>query len=198
MGNVKGLLLALLLLPLAGCASQGQSGEELALEIRGGYLASGLITTSCTVTADYGERVYDFSFDTVTTQESTTLTLTAPQELGGLVVEVMCKDSALSYQGVLVETGALSEGGLTPVTAVPALLEGLQTGYIQSCLEGEGVLTLTCGDPDTPVGTGEELVLTLDSQTGNLLQGEIFADGTRVIDCTFDTISWSGLPQGEG
>lgn len=197
MRALKLLLLFPLMMALGGCTAQGTGeAEDLALTIRGSYLASPLITASCTVTADYGERVYQFSFDTVTTQDKTTLTLTSPQQLAGLVVEIGEGDSALSYQGVLVDTGALDRDGLTPITAVPALIRAVQSEYIERCSLEEGVLRLLCRDPDVPVGTGRELVIYLEETSGDLLRGEIFVDGTRKIDCTFESISWGGLPQG--
>ncbi len=188
------MLIALLM--LTGCSASGNQGEELAVTARGGYLASQTISMRCTVTADYGERVYHFSFDSVTEGETTELTLTAPDTLAGLVVTVEEGASALAYEGVLVDTGALSEDGLTPITAIPALVEGLRSGYIQSSLLEEGVLTLTIGDPDSLVGVGQELVLTLDGESGDLVRGEIFWDGFRVIDCEVTEIVWDGL-QGE-
>lgn len=184
-----------LLFLLTGCASQQNQGEELALLIRGGYLASQSIEMGCIVTADYGERVYDFSFDSITEGETTTLTLTEPSELAGLIatIENQSGESKLSYEGVLVDTGTLSDDGLTPVTAVPAILEGLTAGYIQTILLGEDQLVLTCGDPDVPTGTGREIILTLDAVTGDLQRGEIFVDGFRVIDCEITNMTWGGL-----
>ncbi len=183
---------------LTGCSSQQNQGEELAVAMRGGYLASDQISLSCTVTADYGERVYRFSFDSITEGEKTQLTLTAPAELAGLVATIENKSgdsqlsSQLSYEGVLVDTGALSDDGLSPITAVPALISVLKSGYIQQIMLGENELVLTCGDPDTPASTGQEFVLTLDAATGDLQQGEIFVDGFRVIDCEILEISWNG------
>ncbi len=180
-----------LLLALMGCSATSQSGDQRAVELRGGYLAAQTITAQCTLTADYGQRIYEFGFDVTYTTEKTTLTLTQPETIQGLAVEVAEGGSQIVCDGVLIETGTLSSDGLTPITAIPAILDGLCSGYVQQWDLTEGVLTLVCGDPDLPLGTGEQIVLTLDDETGNLLYGEILVDGVRVIDCLFESISWA-------
>lgn len=178
-----------LLLPL-GCSQGGGGGEQLAVELRGRYLASPMVTADVSLTADYGERVYDFSFQVVSTGDKTSLTLVAPVELQGMVVEIDGEDSTVSCDGVLVETGSLAQEGLTPITAIPTIFSALEAGFIERCALEDGVLTLCCRDPDVPVGTGQEVTLRLDEATGDLLGAEIFVDGVRKIDCTVEAISW--------
>ncbi len=190
MRAIKLIACLLVLLSLAGCGETTSEAEALAVELRTGYLSASMITADMTVTADYGERVYDFSFQVVATSDKTSLTLVAPVELQGMVVEVSGEDSIISCDGVVIHTGALTEGGLTPITAIPTILEGLRSAFVQRMTLEEGVLTLYCGDPDVAMGTGQELVLSLRQEGGDLLRGEIFQDGVRKIDCTVDSISW--------
>ncbi len=178
------------LLFLLGCGQPSQSANQRGVELRAGYLSAQTITAQCDLTADYGARVYDFSFDVSYTAEMTTLVITQPELLQGLSVEVGEEGSTILCDGMLMETGELSWDGLTPVTAIPVLLDQLQTGYVQRCSVEEGVVTLYCGDPDTPMGSGQEFIFTLDDATGDLLTGEILVDGVRKINCTIETIHW--------
>lgn len=194
----KLLYLSITLMLLTACADKGREAEELALAIRGDYLASSVITAQCDIVADYGQRIYAFSYGITSTEEEMTLILLEPEELAGMVVVFSEEDSSLSYDGVLLETGTLTEGGITPITAIPALLQAVKTGFIVLCdLETEGDVTrlrIIYRDPDIPAGTGEEITLWMNPETGVLLEGEIAQDGYRVLGCTFTQFIQSDAP----
>jgi hypothetical protein len=142
-------------------------------------------TAEMTITADYGQRVYQYQLTAEMTEEETTLTLTAPDTVSGMTAHVKNGDGQLEYDGMWVETGPLNEEGLTPVSAVPALLEAARSGYIRAwSLERDtGLLRLDCGDPEGKPGSGVETSLWFDTQTHALEKGEISSDGFRVISC---------------
>lgn len=173
---------------LAGCGKAGVSeAEELALAIRGEYLAMDGCAARAAITADYGQRVYQYELAVAVSGEETALTLSAPETVAGLTARMTGEENLLEFDGVCVETGPLDENGLTPVSAVPALLEAAKSGYITACaLEEDGaVLRVDCGDPAGSPGTGTETALWFDAATHALTQGEISSDGFRVILCEF-------------
>ena len=173
---------------LAGCGKAGVSeAEELALTIRGEYLAMDSCAARAEVTADYGRRVYQYGMSVAVTEQETILTLTAPETVAGLSARLDGEESLLEFDGVSVETGPMDENGLTPVAAVPALLEAARTGYITACaLEEDGtVLRVDCGDPEGTPGKGTETALWFDAATHALTRGELSVDGFRVILCEF-------------
>ena len=173
---------------LAGCGPAGGSAaEELALTIRGEYLEMTACTAQAAITADYGQRVYQYELTAEVDGEETVLTLTAPETVAGLTARVSGEEGRLEYDGVSIETGALDGAGLTPVSAIPALLEAARSGYITACAleEGDTLLRLDCGDPEQPAGTGTQTALWFDAATHALVRGEISAEGLRVILCEF-------------
>lgn len=173
---------------LTGCGKAGGSeAEELALTIRGEYLAMDNCAARAVVTADYGQRVYRYEMAVSVTGEETLLTLSAPETVAGLSARMTGEENLLEFDGVSVETGPLDDSGLTPVFAVPALLEAAKSGYITACaLEEDGsVLRVDCGDPAGSPGTGAETALWFDAATHALTRGEISSDGFRVILCEF-------------
>ena len=139
------------------------------------------------VTADYGQRVYEYEMAVSVNGTETVLTLSAPETVAGLTARLAGEESQLEFDGLSVETGPLDGDGLTPVSAVPALLEAARSGYITACgLEGEGtVLRVDCGDPTGSPGSGVEYALWFDASTHTLTKGEISVDGFRVILCEF-------------
>ena len=173
---------------LAGCGTAGVSeAEELALTIRGEYLAMDRCAVQAAVTADYGQRVYQYEMAVSVNGEETSLTLSAPETVAGLTARLSGEENLLEFDGVSVETGPLDGDGLTPVSALPALLEAARSGYITACaLEEDGtLLRMDCGDPAGSPGTGTEIVLWFDASAHALVRGEVSVDGFRVILCEF-------------
>lgn len=184
----KLLLCALMMTLLTGCSNAVVSeAEELALTIRGEYLAMDSCAIRASVTADYGQRVYRYELAAAVNGEETVLTLSAPETVAGLTARITGADSRLEFDGISVETGPLDGAGLTPVSALPALLEAARGGYIVACaLEEDGtLLRVDCGDPAASPGSGTETALWFDAATHALVKGEISVDGFRAILCEF-------------
>lgn len=187
-------MMMLLLLPACSGGSAGVSeAEELSLEIRGEYLELSDWTTDATVTADYGQRVYQYQLTAVAQGEETVLTLSAPETVAGITARLKGEDSLLEYDGMSVETGPLDKNGLTPVSAIPVLMETAKTGYITSCAMEEGesgpLLHISCGDPEGRPGAGVETALWFDAGNHALVRGEISVDGFRTILCEFSNFT---------
>ena len=101
------MILSLLLLPSCGGMEEQNQAEELALTIRGEYLALESLSASMDVTADYGERVYDFALTAAVSGEETVLTLTEPEWAAGLTARITGEEGKLEYDGLILETGPL-------------------------------------------------------------------------------------------
>ena len=177
-----------LLLPLTGCfgGGEGQKALDTALTIRGEYLALTDFSTQAQLRADYGQRVYEYTLDVAADETEMVLTIAAPELVAGTTARIRAGETFLEYDGVCVETGPLNEDGLTPISAVPALLEAVRSAYINACcFEDSGLLRCDCGSPDLPPGTGTEYVLWFHPDTHELVRGEISTEGFRCIECTF-------------
>lgn len=188
-------LMMTLVLSLSACGgSQEPGAEELALDIRAKYLEMTACTGHVALTADYGQRVYDYGVDFTWEREGeTVLTLTAPENVAGISARIAQGETALEYDGMMVETGPLDGAGLSPVDAVPALLAYAREGFMAECAledwDGEERLHITCRDPESSPGQGTEAQLWLEPDTGALLRGEVSADGATVIQGAFSAFS---------
>ena len=88
------LCVPMIALLLAGCGRlEVSEAEQLALVIRGEYLEAESCLTQVSLTADYGQRVYQYEREASVTPEETTLTLTAPETVSGVVAHL--QDRAL-------------------------------------------------------------------------------------------------------
>ena len=186
------VLMIILGLNLAACGpvGEGNRAEQLALDIRAEYLTMESCTASLMVRADYGQRVYEYAIDlSYAKQGETVLSVTAPENIAGVTARIQAGETVLEYDGVRVETGPLNESGMSPVDAVPVLMDYVREGFIAECgLEGEGEserLRMICRDPEGSAGVGQECSLWFDTATHALVRGELSQDGYTVIQCTF-------------
>ena len=187
--SVVCVLMISLLLSACGTGKGTVGLQEQALAIRSSYLERTGCTAQLRVTADYGQRVYAYTVNVTATQEETVLVVVQPAELAGVTVRINGEHSRLEYDGAILETGALDEDGLTPLSAVPVLLESARSEFIDSCtaeaLGERDALRILCRDPEKAAGQGREVTLWFDTRTRALVRGEIAVDGYRVIVCEF-------------
>lgn len=180
-------MMTLALLTACGGTAAGDPAEELALAVRGEYLAMERCAAEVAVTADYGQRVYEFLLSAAVDGEETVLTLREPEQAAGITARIGEEGGVMEYDGLALETGPLDGEGLSPVSALPALLSAARSEYMTECaLERTGdpeLLRVRCADPETPPGTGRETDLWFDAETHALVRGEISVDGYRVIRC---------------
>lgn len=184
----------ILCLLLTACGGEGAPGaskaEELALTIRTEYLAMSSCASKLAVTADYGERAYEYGLDMNWQKDSGfTMAVTAPEDIAGVTIQAAQGQTALEYDGARIETGAITPDGLSPIDALPAFLNYAREGFIAECVEetlGETpTLRVVYREPEATPGTGVEASLWFDPAGHGLLRGELSADGVTVIQCVF-------------
>ncbi len=184
--NKRLLFLPMMLLLLTGCGGgqENENGAEAqAVAIRGEYMAMTSYSLQAQVNADYGQRVYDFTLSVTWDGEETTVAIREPEMLAGVTARITGEEGTLEYEDLSLETGFLDEDGLSPVSALPALMEAARSQYIDRCTLTDGMLEVHCADPEQKPGTGREVTLWFDTQTHALTAGEISQDGRRVIAC---------------
>jgi hypothetical protein len=181
-------MIALCLL-LTGCGGGETAQTDLAQTLREEYAAVTTWSGTAQVTADYGQRVYQYTLEGVGTEGAVTLTVTAPAEVAGVSARIADGQTRLEYDGAMLETGPLSPEGLSPVSAMPALLDYARAGFSDQWSEEEGLLRVDYRDPDNDPGSGTEAVLWFDPASHDLVRGEITVDGYRVILCQWTAFS---------
>ena len=192
-----------LLLTACGGGSGGGGDEELALDIRAEYLGMAGCAATAEITADYGQRVYEFTLEMRYEKDGEmVLTVTAPEDVAGVTARVRDGAATLEYDGASLETGQLDGQGLSPVSALPVLLECVRSGFIAEVgredLDERSALRMCCRDPEQTPGSGVEAAMWFDLDSHALLQGEILVDGARVILCRFTQFTMEQATQQVG
>ncbi len=179
---------------LTGCSSgevkQGNEAQELALQIRTEYLAMTACSTTVDITADYGQRIHEYKVSVSWKKDGeTVLTVLEPKNIAGITARIDSKTGYLEYDSVSIETGALTNDGLSPVEVIPMVFEQICSGYMAECaaemIGNEQQLWFLCRDPENLPGTGLESAFWFDAQTHALKSAELLSDGYTVVRCEF-------------
>ena len=87
--------------------------------------------------------------------------------------------SSLEYSGVMLETGELDRYGLTPMSALPALVKALREGHMHSFwTEGDCTVLRRIAE-DTLTAD-----VWMDSESMIPLRAELLSDGQVRVFCT--------------
>ena len=177
---------------LAGCAAgqEEESPEQLTNLIRGEYLSLESWSARVEVTASYGGQAFPFTLDAEWSREGESVfTVVSPELIAGITARIRDGEAALEYDGAGLSIGALDADGLTPIAALPALMDQLGTGCIARCAwDGEGEarrLLLECRDPEGEEGQGTEYSLWFYPDTHALDRAEVSVDGALCLTLKF-------------
>lgn len=191
----KRLCALMMILPLlTGCSrgdnAGGNSAQETALNIRTEYLAMTACSATVDITADYGQRVYEYTLSVAWQKEGeTVLTVLEPENIRGITARVENGSVQMEYDSASLETGMLSAERLSPMGVIPAVLDYILTGYIAECdFETVGEtqqIWFCCRDPENSPGTGTEAAFWFDLESHALVRSEVLSDGYTVIQCAF-------------
>lgn len=175
---------------LSGCKAgitAAETPEDAALAIREEYKALAGWSAVVDVSVCYSETVYDFTMDVQWQREGeTVLTVTAPELLSGITARIAEGETVLEYDGAGLSLGLLDRDGLTPVSAVTAVMEQIETGYMAKCTwtGEEQYLQVSVQDPELEANTGTQFLLTFDRAGHALLSAEVGVAGETVLTAT--------------
>ncbi|MEL4106669.1 hypothetical protein AAFA46_07535 [Oscillospiraceae bacterium WX1] len=188
MKHVKTLARMILPILLLTSCSAKNNGEALALKIRASLLETTALTLTAVITADYGDRVYDFTVQYTGGADKGDIDILAPQEIAGLKAHVSISGGTLEYDGAILDTGALTKNGLSPAEAVPLLLSQWQRGYISGCnyenLGDTKALAVTTDISETITQR-----TWFDVKTLLPLRSELNENGKMVLACVFENVT---------
>lgn len=188
MGRFRALPLMMSLLLLAGCAGEGKRSEEdVALELRRSFLNMTACSGRLSVTADYEERTFDCVLDVVYDQVGgATVTVVEPELVAGVSAHLAPEGTTLTYDTVSLETGPVTDEGLSPIETPVTLYRAVTAGYLAAWDMDEGLVHLTYRDGTSEPGSGLETAVTFDAETLRPTEFSLSWDGKQVISGKFE------------
>ncbi len=182
MGKVwKGLAaVGCVLALLCGCSSENKELER-GLALRRNILSGEGCSFDAAVTADYGDKLYEFSLACQgDAQGNLNFTVTAPETIADITGTVSDTGGKLTFDGTALQFDLMADDQLSPVSAPWIFLKTLRSGYLTSAgTEGEQI-RLTIDD------SYEDDALQLDIWLeGDIpVRAEILYDGRRILSLT--------------
>ena len=113
------------------------------------------ISFSAEITAETEGAEFVCSADCRSSADTVELTVLAPALIAGVTARVTPEGAALQYGGAQLALGPLTGSALTPMTALPVLIDALRTGHVERVWrehtpEGERfVVSLLRGEDET-------------------------------------------------
>lgn len=173
---VSALMMTLLL--LHGCGEREARLEKSFEALRTAVTQAQSISFTAELTADWGDTAADYTLDVTYDGQQTVQQIRAPALLAGIKATALRGQTAVDYDGVILGAGPLDGEGLTPMSAVPVVLDALASAYVE----------LLWWDADAVAArlyVGENAVATvwLEADTLALTAAEIATEGRTVMTC---------------
>ena len=125
--------------------------------------------------------------------DRSTVTVLSPANLAGISATVENGTLTLSYEDISLDAGGYSAAAISPVAALPKLMQAAASGYVTEKSEetvGERpCLRLAC---DLPDDEGSVYTTWFDQETLLPLRSEISAEGTVVFEVAWTRFEVTG------
>lgn len=178
---VSALMMTLLLLP--GCGEREARLEKGFADLRQAVTVAQSICFQAELTADYGETVSDYTLSASYDGQETTVEVLEPALIAGVKASAKRGETTVSYEGVQLGAGPLDAEGLTPMSAIPVMLDAMANSYVELLWwEGDTIAARLY------VGENSVVTLWLDKETYAPVAGEIASEGRTVI--TMQITDW--------
>lgn len=175
---VSVLMMTLLILP--GCGERERRLEKGFEAFRAAVTDARSITARVSLTVSSGETAADYVLDLAYDGRETAVTILEPELLTGVTAYARDGETEIEFQGIRLGAGPLDADGLTPMSALPAVVDAMQSGYTELLWwEGE-YITARLHIGDTSV-----LTLWLEEDTLTPVTAEISSGGLAVLCCEF-------------
>ena len=187
----KALLFApMLMLLLTAC---GGEEKDPAAELQAQYANLAGAVMEAEVSCHYADedRAYTLLCDYA--PERSTVTVLSPANLAGISATVENGTLTLSYEDISLDAGGYSAAAISPVAALPKLMQAAASGYVTEKSEetvGERpCLRLAC---DLPDDEGSVYTTWFDQETLLPLRSEISAEGAVVFEVAWTRFEVTG------
>ncbi len=171
------LALMISLAVLCGC-SKSAKYEGMYTDWREGWLAAAEHQIEAKVVASDDEKVCEYTLLYTVNAEGETVEVRSPELIADIKAHIMEDEAQLSYDGAMLDTGGTLTEKLSPLMALPALMDVVREGHLEnSWSEKKDGIILAVTELEMPDGT----VMTLWQRSSDMTP--VYADvrsGERV------------------
>ena len=181
MKRIAVLIFALVL--LTGCTGKRDELDR-AMKLRATLLGCLGCSFDATVTADYGDEVFEFAMRCETGgRGDVDFTVTKPESIAGLSGSISSGEGKLTFDDTALQFSLMADGQVTPVSGPWIFMKTLLGGYLTAANEEGELLHLTINDSYEEDALQMEIWLNDDNVP---VCGEIFYEGRRIVTMTVE------------
>ena len=184
----KMIVVVMMLMFMTGCGSSNSTLKP-ALELRNRLLAGNGCSFDAVITADYGEKLYNFEMHCdVDSKGDMQFSVIAPESIQGISGIIDGGGGRLTYEDFILAFPNIIDDNTTPVMAPWILINSLRCGYIQSVSSSDEYDVVTVND------SYEDDALELDvwlGRDGLPVGGEILYRGRRYLTVNVTNFAFS-------
>ena len=170
----------------SGCKGTTDSLDR-AIALRNKLLHADGCSFGATITADYGEQIYEFKMDCETDREGNlTFTVTEPATIAGITGTVSTSGGAITFDDKVLAFQTIADGLVTPVSAPWLLIKTLRSGYLKDSAAIEQGFEISIDDSYAE----ESLQLRIRTQGDVPAFAEIFWQGRRILTIAVENFSF--------
>lgn len=167
---------ALICLLLSGCGSRAE--EQRFSAFSEDLRESGSVSFTAAVRAEYTDRRCDFVLSCDRAGDSCCITVIEPDCIGGIQAVIKGGSASLQYDSIIIDTGALDERGLSPVSAMPLIFDAIEHGFPEAFWDEDGLhcVHLTIDDELSAI-------IGFEPESYIPVRAELISSGHVIINC---------------
>lgn len=172
---------------LGGCGGTAalEKGFEEACARR---VEAGCVAFTAEVTAELTDSVFECTLACSRSGEETTVEVLAPENISGIKAHVKAGETEIEYEGVILAVADPEKGEISPLEAMPMLMDALTRGHARSIWkESDGERELAAAEvflTDT-----EYALLWLEGENFTPVNMELVSGSRAVVKCKISSFS---------
>lgn len=176
MKRIAAILLVCII--FTGCTGKRDEIDR-AMKLRASLLGCLECSFDVTVTADYGDEVFEFAMSCEADGRGNLgFTVTKPESISGITGTISAGEGKLTFADTAVQFPLLADDQVTPISGPWILIKTLLGGYLTAANEEDDLLHLTINDSYEDDALQMEIWLNGEDAP---VCGEIFYDGRRIV-----------------
>ena len=96
------------------------------------------VSFNASLRSEYDDKTVEFAVRYSSDSEGCSVTVIKPDLISGISAHIRKGESELRFDDMILDTGELTDFGLTPMSALPMLIDGVKEGFSDSVWEENG------------------------------------------------------------
>ncbi len=173
--------LMIIALLLGGCGESDKLREELD-EARAEWNSEETVSFTANVTAELSGSSFQCTLLCTHSAEETVVEILSPEIIAGIKARLKDGETEIEYDGIILAVGDPMKGEISPLSAMPMIMEALLSGHVTGLwTESEGDTEMVAAE--VYISENEYAKLWFDTENYTLIHAELVSGAKAVVKC---------------